>query len=115
MLASSSNFFTANVIIDRITWECIIYYMESEEFIKIAKHILGEEKYNEYKMFVCPEDAIGQYGIGVIEGMACGLPIIATKVGGIPELVDSSNGILVNKDNIVDNLYMAMQEMLVKN
>lgn len=50
MLASSSNFFTANVIIDRITWECILYYMESEEFIKIAKKILGEEKYNEYKL-----------------------------------------------------------------
>ena len=50
MLASSSNFFTANVIIDRITWECILYYMESEEFIKIAKNILGEEKYNEYKL-----------------------------------------------------------------
>jgi len=55
------------------------------------------------------------FGLVVIEGMACGLPIIATKVGGIPELVDSSNGILVDKDNVVDNLYMAMQEMLVKN
>ena len=25
------------------------------------------EKYNEYKMFICPEDALGAYGIGVIE------------------------------------------------
>jgi teichuronic acid biosynthesis glycosyltransferase TuaC len=31
----------------------------------------------------------------VIEALACGRPVIATHVGGIPELVDSSSGILV--------------------
>lgn len=35
----------------------------------------------------------------ILEAMASGLPIIATKVGGIPELV-TNNGLLVNKGDI---------------
>ena len=31
----------------------------------------------------------------IIEALCCGLPVIATRVGGIPELLDDSNGILV--------------------
>lgn len=30
------------------------------------------EKFNEYQMFLCPEDAIGSYGVSTFEGMACG-------------------------------------------
>lgn len=37
----------------------------------------------------------GQPGI-IIEAMSCGLPCISTNVGGIPELVNDMNGILIN-------------------
>ncbi|HWJ26474.1 MAG TPA: glycosyltransferase, partial [Flavisolibacter sp.] len=47
------------------------------------------------------------------EALCCGLPVIATSVGGVPELVDDSNSILISPDN-EDNLVAAMERM-VKN
>ncbi len=44
------------------------------------------------------------------EALCCGLPVIATNVGGIPELVNSENGILVNAGN-EDDLLSAMKAM----
>jgi glycosyltransferase involved in cell wall biosynthesis len=47
----------------------------------------------------------------LIEAMACGLPIVATQVGGIPEMVDEQSGILIpSKD--VDALCTALAHML---
>lgn len=40
------------------------------------------------------------FGLAIVEAMAMGLPIVATNVGGIPELVeDGVNGFLVDKKN----------------
>ena len=49
------------------------------------------EKFNEYKMFVCPEELVGMPGIGFVEGMACGCAYIGldsemyTCLGLIPK------------------------------
>jgi glycosyltransferase involved in cell wall biosynthesis len=45
------------------------------------------------------------------EALCCGLPVIATKTGGIPELVDKENGMLI-KPGDVDSLAAAMQQMI---
>ncbi len=50
-------------------------------------------------MFVFPTEYEG-FGLSLVEAMACGLPVIASRVGGIPEIVtEGVDGILVEPRN----------------
>ncbi len=40
------------------------------------------------------------FGVVLIEAMSCGLPIIASNVGGIPYIVHQQNGVLVTSEDI---------------
>lgn len=64
-------------------------------------------------LFILPSREEG-LPMAIIEAMRAGLPIIATKVGGVQELVDQENGILINPNsdeltlifkNLVDGTY----------
>jgi len=69
-----------------------------QESVMIHSPVFGEEKINLFgqaDIFVYPSFHEG-IPIAVIEAMACGLPIIATAVGGLPDLVqDGINGLLI--------------------
>lgn len=56
--------------------------------------------YSECDLLVLPSKSEG-WGLSLMEAMACGKPVIASKVGGIPELVrDGKDGILVRPGDI---------------
>lgn len=86
-----------------------------EQFVHIQPAVTGAEKIELFRsadVFVYPSYHEGM-PMAVIEAMACGLPIIATQVGGLPELVcPGSNGLLVTAGR-PDQLANAIRQLIV--
>lgn len=49
---------------------------------------------------VCIPSKNEAFGLTIIEAMACGMPIIGSNTGSLPELVDSASGLLVDPHDI---------------
>jgi len=74
--------------------------LEKNIFIK------GEVSYPEVAIQMQEADALVMFSryenspCTIIESLCCGLPVVASRVGGIPELIDDSNGrLLASTDN----------------
>lgn len=62
---------------------------------RLINHDKMPEVYHRFGYFVAPSRVEAQ-GVAMCEAMACGLPVIATNVGGIPEFVKNDvNGLLI--------------------
>jgi glycosyltransferase involved in cell wall biosynthesis len=70
---------------------------------EVARFYLGAD------LFVLPT-RFESYGMAVAEAVACGLPVISTRTGAIPELVGANAGLLVDPD--VASLREALQRVL---
>lgn len=81
-------------------------YVDIEDMPKI---------YNTMDILVVPSMWEEPLGCVAIEGMARGVPIVATRSGGLPEMISENNGFLVEKErNVVDNILEKLQ-LLVDN
>jgi len=73
--------------------------------------------YHKAQIFVLPSISNAtweeQYGMVLIEAMACGLPIVTTDSGAIPEVVGSA-AITVPQDNVPE-LFTALDTLLTSN
>ena len=52
-------------------------------------------------------------GCVIVESFSCGIPVISTAVGGVPEFVKKNFGLLIEKNN-EDELYEAMKKIVEK-
>lgn len=88
----------------RLPKDSIVFYglMEHEE---VASLIRGS------KVFVLYSTTENLPCV-IAESLCCGVPVISSSVGGVPEMVNDSNGILVPPGD-EDALYKAMESMIL--
>jgi glycosyltransferase involved in cell wall biosynthesis len=60
------------------------------------------EKYQTADILCCPSTWQEPFGSVNIEAMACGVPVVATRVGGIPEIASEGGVLLVEPGSAVD-------------
>jgi glycosyltransferase involved in cell wall biosynthesis len=97
------------------TLENEIYKLEAQHYIKTFGEISYQkvaEKMQQSDCFILFSENETQ-GCVILESFACGVPVIATKVGGVPEFIKENFGILIEKNNEAE-LYDAMKDIIEK-
>ncbi|ADZ08972.1 glycosyl transferase group 1 [Methanobacterium lacus] len=89
----------------------LITKLQLEKYIEILGNIPNDEllkMYNSSDLFVLPSiiDSQGNtegLGVVLIEAMACGLPVIGSNIGGIPDIIsDGETGLLFPQKDVVE-------------
>lgn len=73
------------------------------EFVGKLPHDAVADFMREIDIFVMPSVCQESYGVAVLEASATGIPVIASDVGGVPEVLwDDETGILVESEDPVE-------------
>lgn len=98
---------------DTATLRRLVQKLNAEEYISVFDEISYEEvaeKMQTSDCFILFSDNETQ-GCVILESYACGKPVIATAVGGVPEFIKPGLGILIKKANEKE-LYQSMQNFI---
>jgi spore coat protein SA len=80
------------------------------EFEGFCAHTDIPDQYRAADMLCCPSVWQEPFGNVNIEAMACGIPVVATRVGGIPEIAATGGIVLVEPNSAVE-LANALQRL----
>jgi glycosyltransferase involved in cell wall biosynthesis len=87
------------------------------EFAGRVPHDRVQDYMNRAEVFVLPSLSEG-FPVTILEAMACGLPVVATRVGGIPDIIeDGTNGYLVDardQEQIAEALLRVLQDKMLQ-
>jgi len=83
--------------------------LENVKYLGIITGNMLAEVYNAADLFVLPSVVDEGFGRVVPEALSCGIPVIVTRKGGIPEAVGPQVGILVEPDvNIISETIISL-------
>lgn len=90
---------------------------EDNKSVIFTGYIKNKDLYKYYQIsdiLVIPTLVEEAAGLVAIEGMLSGLPIIATRSGGLPEYVNEKCSILINKDDrMQEELCLALEKLIL--
>lgn len=98
---------------DTETLKNIILRLKADDYVKVFDEISYAEvaeKMQNSDCFILFSDNETQ-GCVILESYACGKPVIATNVGGVPEFIKPGLGVLIERAN-EEQLYKSMQDFI---
>jgi glycosyltransferase involved in cell wall biosynthesis len=63
---------------------------------------------NPVDLFMQMSQSEGGSPVSIQEAISCGIPVIATRVGGIPEIVSDKNGLLLSENPSIQEIANAI-------
>jgi glycosyltransferase involved in cell wall biosynthesis len=75
--------------------------IKSARILNVTKYGDMPDLYRSSDIYVFPSVWPEPFGLGIIEAMSCGIPVVACSVGGVPEIVDhGKSGLLVPSGDV---------------
>lgn len=89
-------------IINKLGLQEKVFLRGEEEFKKIVSQI---------DIYVQPSRSEG-FGLAVVQAMGCGIPVVVTPAGSLPEIINNGKTGMVTKSFFVDDICASLNELI---